>query len=346
MDFLIVNRTLMIATYLFLGFFIANHTITGATKPIGVCNGRIADNLPSEQDVTSFYTSNGIGKMRIYDPNQATLQALRGTNIELILGVPNGDLQSLTTPSTANNWVQNNIVAFSPKVNFRYIAVGNEVEPSDPASQYVLPAMQNIYNALASANLGGEIKVSTSVSASLLAQSYPPSAGSFGATSSTYITPIVSFLATTGAPLLVNVYPYFAYIGDPQNIRLDFALFTAQGTVFQDGALAYQNLFDAIVDAFYSALEAAGGANVEIVVSETGWPSTGEAAATVDNASTYYKNLINHVNDGTPKKPGKAMETYLFSIFDEDQKGPAETERHFGLFSPDKQPKYNNISFS
>ncbi|XVF04773.1 hypothetical protein REPUB_Repub05bG0114100 [Reevesia pubescens] len=283
--------------------------------------------------------------MRIYDPNQATLQALRGTNIELILGVPNGDLQSLTTASTANDWVQKNIVAFSPGVKFRYIAVGNEVNPTDATTQYVLPAMTNIYNALVSAQLDGEIKVSTSVDTSLLGNSYPPSAGSFSSSSSSYITSIITFLTSTGAPLLANIYPYFAYISDPTNIHLDYALFTAQGTVVQDGTYGYQNLFDASLDAFYSAVEAAGGANLEIVVSETGWPSAGEAAATVDIASTYYQNLINHVKNGTPKRPGKPIETYLFAMFDENQKGPVETERHFGLFYPSKQPKYN-ISFS
>ncbi|XVE78939.1 hypothetical protein DITRI_Ditri14bG0018300 [Diplodiscus trichospermus] len=276
--------------------------------------------------------------MRIYDPNQEVLQSLRGTNIELILGVPNQDLASLV--SDAKAWVQNNIVAFSPDVKFRYIAVGNEVKAGDAESQYVLPAMQNIHNALVSAQLDGQMKVSTSVDATLLGSSYPPSAGSFSAAATPYITPIINFLTSIGAPLLVNIYPYFAYVGGPQHIDLSYCLFTSSGVVVQDGALGYQNIFDAMLDAFYYAVEGAGGANLELVVSESGWPSAGEASATVDNAATYYQNLINHINNGTPKKPGKPIETYLFAMFDEDQKGPAETERHFGLFSPDMQPKY------
>ncbi|KAE8657818.1 Glucan endo-1,3-beta-glucosidase, basic vacuolar isoform [Hibiscus syriacus] len=169
----------------------------------------------------------------------------------------------------------------SKSLKLVYVAVGNEIKPIDPEAQYVLAEMQNIYNALVSAQVSDQIKVSMSVEASLLGQSYPPSAGSFGPVSSPYMTPIITFLATTGAPLLANVYPYFGYISDPQNVRLDYALFTAPGTVVQDGPLNYQKLFDAILDAFYSALEKAGGANVGIVVSETGWPSAGVEAATV-----------------------------------------------------------------
>ena len=93
------------------------------------------------------------------------------------------------------------------------------------------------------------------------------------------------------------------------------------------------------MDSLYSALEKIGAANLTVIVTETGG-----VAATVDNAGTYYKNLISHVNNGTPKRPGP-LETYLFAMFDEDQKGLAETEKHFGLFSPTKQPKYQ-LSFS
>jgi len=310
-----------------------------AAQSIGVNYGTVADNLPPATDVITLYTTNGIGKMRIFDPNQATLQALKGSNIEVIVGVVNNDLQGLaTSPATANTWVQTNIIPY-PDVKISYIAAGNEIKPSDPLAQYVGPAIQNLNNAITASNL--QIKVSTVIDMSLLGNSFPPSAGSFSDSASSYINAIVSILVSTNAPLLANVYPYFAYTSDPTNIKLEYALFTSPGVVVQDGNLGYQNLFDAILDSLYSALEKIGGANLTVIVTESGWPSDGDSgvAATVDNAGTYYKNLISHVKNGTPKKPGP-LETYLFAMFDEDQKGPAETEKHFGLFSPTKEPKY------
>ncbi|KAG4941100.1 hypothetical protein JHK87_044971 [Glycine soja] len=45
--------------------------------------------------------------------------------------------------------------------------------------------------------------------------------------------------------------------------------------------------------------------NLEIVVSESGWPFPGGDGALVENAHAYYFNLINHANSGsgTPKRP-------------------------------------------
>ncbi|KAL4615136.1 hypothetical protein ACB092_07G103200 [Castanea dentata] len=307
------------------------HKFDAGAQSVGVCYGKNGNNLPADGEVVDLYKSNGIGRMRIYDPDQTTLNALKGSNIELIIGILNNNLQALTDATAATNWVQNNIRNYSPDVKFKYIAVGNEVHPGDAEAQFVLPAMQNIHNAIVAANLQDQIKVSTAIDTT------------FDAANS-YISPIINFLVSNGAPLLANIYPYFSYTNNPQDISLPYALFTSPGVVVTDGSLQYQNLFDALLDSLFSALEKAGAPNLQIVVSESGWPSEGGTAATVDNAGTYYKNLINHVKGGTPKKSGQAIETYLFAMFDENLKTGSEIEKHFGVFSPNKQPKYQ-ISF-
>ncbi|XP_074561660.1 glucan endo-1,3-beta-glucosidase-like [Curcuma longa] len=236
-------------------------TVPNSVHGIGVCYGRHGNNLPLPSEVVALYRSNGITNMRIYSPDQDVLQALSGSNIQLIVGLPNENLQSIASDqSAANDWVQNKIVAFSG-VAFRYIAVGNEVIPENPnLAQYVLPAMQNIQNAINAAGLQSQIKVSTAVSGNALGQSYPPSAGAFASDS---MGSIVQFLASNQAPLLFNVYPYFSYAGDSAEIPLDYALFTSDGAVVHDGPFDYQNLFDAMVDAAYVALEKVGGVGSE-----------------------------------------------------------------------------------
>ncbi|KAK1316014.1 Lichenase [Acorus calamus] len=307
-------------------------------QTVGVCYGMLGDNLPQPSDVVNLYKSKNIGLMRLFYPDGGALNALRGSGIQVLLDVPNENLQNLaSSPSAASDWVQTNVRVYSPDVKFRYIAVGNEVIPGDNA-QYVLGAMKNIYNALGN-DLGGQVMVSTSVSMGVIGVSYPPSQGAFSGDAMTYMGPIVQYLASTNAPLLVNVYPYFSYKGNPNSISLQYATFTSPSTVVQDGSLNYQNLFDAMVDSVYAALSQVGGANVPIVVSESGWPSDGGFAASVDSAGTYNTNLVKHVGGGTPRKPGP-LETYIFAMFNEDQKTGDPTENHFGLFYPNQQPVY------
>ncbi|CAM8968441.1 unnamed protein product [Rhodiola kirilowii] len=309
-------------------------------QSIGVCYGLLGDNLPSRQDAVNLYKSRNLGGMRLYSPDREALQALRGSNIELILDIPKDQLESIASNAgTASQWVQDNVKTYSPDVRFKYIAVGNEVEPEEAAARFVLPAMQNIHNALVSAGL--QIKVSTAVKSSLVT-GYPPANGQFR--SSSYINPIINFLAANGSPLLANIYPYISYFENPRDISLPYALFTSPGTVVTDdiSGLNYQNLFDALVDTMHAALSKAGGSNVPIVVSESGWPSAGSNVATVENAETYHRNLIRHVQGGTPRKP-QPLETYIFAMFDENQKTGDETERHFGIFNRDGSPKYNGV---
>jgi len=62
--------------------------------------------------------------MRIFYTNQATHQALKGSNIEVIVGVVNDDLGGLASSlAAANTWVQTNIIPYVPDVKISYISI-------------------------------------------------------------------------------------------------------------------------------------------------------------------------------------------------------------------------------
>ncbi|KAL2925686.1 Glucan endo-1 3-beta-glucosidase GV [Bienertia sinuspersici] len=82
-----------------------------------------------------------------------------------------------------------------------------------------------------------------------------------------------------------------------------------------------------------------------VIPSESGWLSHGGFGASKHHARTYYMILMNHVNQETPLTPGQPIETYLFAMFDENQKPRAGLVRNFGLFYPNQQSKYGPLNF-
>ncbi|XP_042521292.1 glucan endo-1,3-beta-glucosidase-like [Macadamia integrifolia] len=313
----------------------------GATR-IGVCYGRLGDNLPPPPEVISLYKKSNIELIRLFDPDPQVLNALRGSNLSLALGTRNEDLQILAgSPEAATAWINTNVVPYKNDVLITWISAGNEVIPG-PLGQHVPNAMNNLYNALVSVGLS-TVKVTTVVPGTALGVSYPPSQGAFSAEVAPIMGYVLAFLAKTNAPLMINVYPYFAYASDPTNIQLDYAQF-ADHPVVTDGNLSYSSLFDAMVDSFYSAMEKTGGSNVSVVVSESGWPSAGnEPHSSIANAQKYNSRLKERVlsttKPGTPKRPNATLQTFFFAMFNENLK-PAGTEQHFGFFYPNKEPVY------
>jgi hypothetical protein len=223
---------------------LTSHKLHAAGTHVGVSYGMDGDNLPSPQDVVNLYNQYGIKKMRIYRPEPRALQALSGSDIELIVGILNDELQHFAnSQADANAWVQNNILNYK-NVKFRYIVVGNEADVNSSAAPYLVPAMMKFRDALKNAGLDNQIKISSAIRFSVLDKSYPPSAGSFRGDLTAFVDPLINFLVENNAPLMVNIYPYFAYADNPSSISIDYALFRSQSVVVQDGSNGYTNLFD------------------------------------------------------------------------------------------------------
>lgn len=154
---------------------------------------------------------------------------------------------------------------------------------------------------------------------------------------------MLQFLSETKSAFMINPYPYFIY----NPTMADYMLFKKNKGIYDNYTkLTYYNMFDAQMDSLYSAMKAIGFADVPIVVAETGWPSAGDPdqpAATLDNAATFNWHLVKRVISGigTPLMPKKKFETYIFALFNENQKPGPTSERNFGLFRPDFTPVYD-----
>jgi len=315
-------------------------------EAIGVNYGRMGDNLPPPSEVAKFLQTTNIDKVKLFDADPSVLQAFADTNIAVVVAVANDEIPALNKLPAAQDWVKKNVAPYVPATNIIAISVGNEIlsTGNKVLISQLIPAMQNLHTALVGASLDKQIKVSTPHSLGILAASEPPSIGRFRrGYDRVILKPLLNFLRTTGAPFMINPYPYFGYTDK----TLDYALFKPNAGVFdKNTGITYANMFQAQLDAVYSAMKLLGFSDVDIVVAETGWPSVGDpdqTAVNMANALSYNGNLINLVNSnaGTPLMPNKTFDTYIFSLFNEDLKPGPIAERNFGLFKPDMTMVYD-----
>nr|AAD26909.1 putative beta-1,3-glucanase [Arabidopsis thaliana]AAM15281.1 putative beta-1,3-glucanase [Arabidopsis thaliana] len=317
---------------------------------IGVNYGRISDELPSAFKVVQLLKSQGITRVKIFDADPSVLKALSGSGIKVTVDLPNELLFSAAKrTSFAVSWVKRNVAAYHPSTQIESIAVGNEVfVDTHNTTSFLIPAMRNIHKALMSFNLHSDIKISSPLALSALQNSYPSSSGSFRPELiDSVIKPMLDFLRETGSRLMINVYPFFAYEGNSDVIPLDYALLRENpGMVDSGNGLRYFNLFDAQIDAVFAAMSALKYDDIEIIVTETGWPSKGdenEVGATLANAASYNGNLIRRIltRGGTPLRPKADLTVYLFALFNENKKLGPTSERNYGLFFPDEKKVYD-----
>ncbi|XP_059427918.1 glucan endo-1,3-beta-glucosidase 8-like [Corylus avellana] len=318
---------------------------------LGVNWGTMASHKLPPDAVAKMLKDNGIKKVKLFDAEKSTMSALAGTDIEVMVAIPNDQLAVMTDYDRAKQWVQRNVTRylFNGGVNIKYAAVGNEPFLSSYNGSFLnvtFPALQNIQNALNEAGVGDSIKATVPLNADIYnsPQTSPyPSAGRFRSDINDLMTQIVQFLSKNNAPFTVNIYPFLSLYGN-DDFPFDYAFFDGASQPVVDGnGIQYTNVFDANFDTLVSALKGAGYDNMTIIVGEVGWPTDGDKNANVGNAYRFYNGLLPRLagNKGTPLHPGY-IEVYLFGLIDEDIKSiaPGNFERHWGIFRYDGQPKF------
>ncbi|KAG5235820.1 hypothetical protein OIU76_025790 [Salix suchowensis] len=329
-------------------------SISGLVFPVmvgslGINYGQIANNLPTPDNVVPLVKSIGATKVKLYDADPRVLKAFANTGVEFIVGLGNEYLSKMRDQEAAQAWVKTNVQAYLPATKITCITIGNEVLTFNDTSltDHLLPAMQNIHTALVNLGLDKQVLVTTAHSLAILQVSYPPSAGSFRKDLVGCITPILNFHCKTNSPFLINAYPFFAYKSNPKQISLDFVLFQPnQGIVDSKSNFHYDNMLFAQIDAVHSALASLGYSKLQVHISETGWPSKGDAdevGASLENAKKYNGNLLKTIyqKKGTPMRPNTDLNIYVFALFNENMKPGPTSERNYGLFKPDGTAAYS-----
>ncbi|KAL0427064.1 UNVERIFIED_CONTAM: Glucan endo-1,3-beta-glucosidase 8 [Sesamum latifolium] len=322
-----------------------------ATSSVGVNWGTMASHQLPARNVVDMLKDNGFDKVKLFEADEGILEALCGTDIEVMLAVPNYMLEEMSLDSgAAASWVEANLTAYAYPggVNIRYVAVGNEPflrTYNGTYLQLTLPALRNIQEAINRAGLGSEIKAIVPFNADIYYSptSNPvPSAGDFRPEIRDITVQIVQYLYSNAAPFVVNIYPFLSLYQDT-DFPLDFAFFNGSNRPIRDGNYVYTNVFDANFDTLVWALTKAGYPDIKIIVGEVGWPTDGDKHANIQNAKRFNQGLVRHALSGvgTPARKGK-LDVYLFSLVDENAKSiaPGSFERHWGIFEYDGRPKY------
>ncbi|KAK1411129.1 hypothetical protein QVD17_37673 [Tagetes erecta] len=321
---------------------------------IGVNFGRVGNNLPSPSRSIELLQIMKAGRVKLYDANHEILQLLSTTNIEVTIMVTNDEISRIAnSQQVADQWIHEHILNHYPGTMIRYVLVGNEVlsyTSTDQDMQIMkdlVPAMSRIRSTLKTLGINN-IKVGTPLAMDIMGSTFPPSSGVFKPEIVHEIVPILNFLRGTSSFFFLDVYPYLAWADNPTSIHLDYALLEGNRTYTDpDSGLTYTDLLDQMIDSVYFAMAKLGYNNVKIAIAETGWPHQGgftHQGASRENAAKYNRNVVRKMTavppKGTPAQPEFIIPTFIFSLYDENEKTGPESERHWGLLYPDGSPVY------
>jgi hypothetical protein len=107
----------------FLFWVLVMFVLVGWVQGLGVNWGTMATHPLSPDIVVQMLKDNGITKVKLFDAEEHTMKALANTGIQVMVGIPNDQLQMIATSTKdAANWVETNVTEFNldGSVDIRY----------------------------------------------------------------------------------------------------------------------------------------------------------------------------------------------------------------------------------
>lgn len=89
--------------------------MTGFCEGIGVNWGTQATHQLPPDTVVQMLKDNGIDKVKLFDAADSTMAALAGTNIEVVVAIPNNQLAAMNDYDRAKQWVRKNVTRYNFK---------------------------------------------------------------------------------------------------------------------------------------------------------------------------------------------------------------------------------------
>lgn len=80
---------------------------------LGVNWGTQASHQLPPETVVQMLKDNGIQKVKLFDSAENTMSALAGTNIEVMLAIPNNQLADMNDFDRAKRWVSKNVTRYN-----------------------------------------------------------------------------------------------------------------------------------------------------------------------------------------------------------------------------------------
>lgn len=86
--------------------------VVAVVEGLGVNWGTMANHKLPPKTVVQMLKDNGIKKVKLFDSDKTTLSALAGSDIEVMVAIPNADLSAMNSYSRAKEWVRRNVTRY------------------------------------------------------------------------------------------------------------------------------------------------------------------------------------------------------------------------------------------